>query len=127
MNELTSKESDVLTQLDIKSIYKSLKSGGDNKTLLIEDETGANQMINVLSNNQATHHMATEWREARFERYIFFDGESWYAVDHTTGECWLEAFETFQEALFWLANNSYTPEEVRSANKSAPEVRHATT
>jgi hypothetical protein len=127
MNQLAAKVSDVVTQLDIKVLYRAAKVDSSNHTLLIEDENGADQVIHMLATNQAKAYSAHEWKTAPEERYIFSDGKKWIAVDHTTGDSWTEEFETFEEALFWLANNNYTPEEVREAYNRNPEVRHATT
>lgn len=127
MNELTAKVSDVVTQLDIKVLYRASKVDSENHTLLIEDENGANQVIHMLATNQAKAYCQNEWKSAAERLYIFSDGKKWIAVDHSTGESWMEEFESFEEALFWLANNNYTPEEVREAYTRQPEVRHATT
>jgi len=127
MNQLATKVSDVVTQLDIKILYHAAKVDSSNHTLLIEDENGANQVIHMLATNQAKAYGANQWKSAPEKLYIFSDGKKWIAVDHTTGDSWIEEFETFEEALFWLANNNYTPDEVREAYTGTPEVPHATT
>ena len=125
MNRLTAKVTDVLTQLDIRVMYEGLKCNSKDHTLIIEDETGGNVMIYMLSTNQALNHSINKWKSAKSERYIFSDGKKWIALDHTTGDAWMEEFETMAEEIFWLANNNYGAEEIRDA--ANPKVMsHAT-
>lgn len=71
MIDLTSKVSDVVTQLDIKVLYQAAKVDSSNHTLLIEDENGANQVIHMLATNQAKAYGANQWKSAPEKLYIF--------------------------------------------------------
>lgn len=126
MNDLTVKVSAVLTQLDIKVLFDGLKCNSKDHTLLIEDETGGNVMIYMLSTNQARSHQRAEWKTISRERYIFSDGKKWIAVENSTGDAWMEDFETMAEAIFWLANANYGADEIRIAANSKKEISHAT-
>lgn len=117
MQELSTKVSDVLTQLDINVMYEGLKCNSNDHTLLIQDQRGRNVVIYMLSTNQALKHVMKNWQNAKLERYVFSDGKKWHGVDNTTGEYWFEEFDTMQETLFWLANNEYSAQEVRAAGE----------
>jgi hypothetical protein len=42
-------------------------------------------------------------------KFYFLDDSKWIAVDNSTYCCWVEEFDTLDQAKHWLINESYHP------------------
>lgn len=51
------------------------------------------------------------------DKYITVDGNSFIAVDNSTGDAWTEEFPTMKDAIDWL-NNKFEMSEYRDRMKA---------
>ena len=60
-------------------------------------------MTTIKLINKARMHAIID-RYALIGRYMTREGRKWVACDNTTGDAWVEEFDTMKQAVKWLMN-----------------------
>ena len=60
--------------------------------------------------------------ENLYGKFYAQDGNTWIAVDNSTGEAWTEEFSSKENAIKWLEDTSLTPEDIEGLTEGKPEI-----